>query len=389
MNVLYASIPAWGHTYPVLPGLAELRRRGHRVRMLASASFAPEVLAGRVELVGYDSPMDTPDDPVDLADMGRVLPLLLAEARAAFAALSAAERPSVIVADVLSMAGWLLAEATGLPLVRVWPVFASNSEFSLHTDYASRTDDAESTAGFLAAVADFLDQVGMPSVSPERFFDNEADHNIALYPRELQPHGDGFDERFTFVRPCIRPPEESADLAWLRGDGPLAAVSLGTVFTGNTGFFRTCVAGVDKLGWRAAVAVGPTLSRSDIGPVSERVVLRRRLPMIDTLRNAAVLVSHGGLTSTVEALAHGVPVVIAPQIGEQRAVADQVEALGVGVRLREPFTPAIVAEQLRTVAADPLLAARVAGLRDRLSGGRPGAEFADAVEHAIDPVGAR
>jgi len=44
MNVLYASIPAWGHTYPVLPGLAELGRRGHRVRMLASASFDPRLI---------------------------------------------------------------------------------------------------------------------------------------------------------------------------------------------------------------------------------------------------------------------------------------------------------------------------------------------------------
>lgn len=388
MNVLYASIPAWGHTLPVLPGLAELVRRGHPVRMLASASFAPEI-ARCVESVGYDSPMDTPDDPVDLADMGRVLPLLLAEARAAYAALAAAERPDVVVADVLSMAGWLFAEATGLPLVRVWPVFASNSEFSLHTDYTSRTDDTESTAGFFAAVTDFLAEVGLSSVSPERFFDNEADHNIALYPRELQPRGDTFDERFTFVRPCIRPPEESDDLAWLSGDGPLVAVTLGTVFTGNTEFFRTCVAGVDLLGWRAAVALGPALSRSDLGPVSERVVVRERLPMIDTLRHAAVLVSHGGLTSTVEAFAHGVPVVIAPQIGEQRAVADRVEALGVGVRLREPLTPATVAEQVQAVVADPLIAARVAELRARLTGGRPGAEFADAVEHALTREGTR
>ncbi len=388
MNVLYASIPAWGHTFPVLPGLAELRGRGHRVRMLASVSFAPEI-ARRVEPLPYESPMDSPHDPADLTDMGRILPLLLAEARAAFTVLAAADQPDVIVADVLSMAGWLLAEATGLPLVRVWPVFASNSEFSLHTDYASRTDDAASTAAFLGAVAGFLADAGLPSVSPRRFLDNEADHNIALYPREVQPRGDTFDERFTFVRPCVRPPEGSADLAWLRGRGPLAAVTLGTVFTGNAEFYRACVAGVDRLGWRAAVATGDAVSTSDIGPVSDRVVLRARLPMIDTLRNATVLVSHGGLTSVLEALAHGVPVAVAPQIGEQRAVADRVEALGVGVRLRAPLTPETVAEQLRAVATDPLIAAGVAALRTRLTGGRPGAQFADAVEHAVTLEGVR
>ncbi len=388
MNVLYASIPAWGHTLPVLPGLAELRARGHRVRMLASAGFAAEI-ARSVEPIRYDSPMDTPQDPVDLADMGRVLPLLLAEARAAFAALTAARRPDVVVADVLSMAGWLLAEATGLPLVRVWPVFASNSEFSLHTDYASRSDDEDSTAAFFAAAAGFLAEVGLPSVSPERFFDNEADHNVALYPRELQPRGETFDERFTFVRPCVRAPEDSTDLTWLRGEGPLAAVTLGTVFTDNADFFRACVAGVDRLGWRAAVALGPALSPSDVGPVSERVVLRARLPMIDTLRHATALVSHGGLTSAVEALAHGVPVAVAPQIGEQRAVADRLEALGVGVRLREPLTPDSVAEQLAALVSDQSVAARVAALRTRLTGGRPGAEFADAVENAEIRLGAR
>ncbi len=382
MKVLYASIPAWGHVLPVLPGLVELRDRGHEVRMLASASFEREV-ACRVDAVAYHSPMDDLDVPVDLADMGAVLPTLLAEARSAFAALTAQERPDVVVADVLSMAGWLYAQAVGLPLVRVWPVFASNSEFSLHTDYASRHDDDRSTGAFFGAVAQFLAEVGLGSVPPERFFDNEADHNIGLYPRELQPRGDTFDDRFSFVRPCIRPPEESEDLAWLRGDGPLAAVSLGTVFTDNKAFFRSCVAGVDRLGWRAAVAVGPTLTRADLGPVSERVVLRLRLPMIDTLRHATVLVSHGGLTSTVEALAQGVPVVIAPQIGEQRAVADQVEALGVGVRLREPVTPESVAEQLRAVAADQEMAARVADLRTRLVDDRPGAEFADALEEAV------
>ncbi|MGW5049946.1 macrolide family glycosyltransferase [Actinokineospora sp. NPDC004072] len=383
-HVLYASIPAWGHVYPVLPGLAELVRRGHRVSAAASGSFAAEV--GRcVDVVRYDSPMDNAH--VALADMGNVLPLMLAETRAAYAALERVvrdDRPDVIVADVLSTAGWLLGQATGIPVVRTWPVFASNSEFSLHQDYESRSDTDESMAAFFGAVAAFLDEVGLSAaVSPHQFFDNEADRNIALFPRELQPRGETFDERFTFITPCIRPAEGSAEVGWLAAARPLAVVSLGTVFNEKIGFFRTCIEGVERLGWHTAAALGGKVAPELVGPISERVLLRATLPMIDTLRHAAVAVTHGGLTSTIEALAHGVPVLIAPQIGEQRAVADSVERLGLGVRLREPFTAAELADVLKEVVNDAAMAERLAAFQRTLRRGRGGGEFADAVTAAF------
>ncbi|GGS59960.1 nucleotide disphospho-sugar-binding domain-containing protein [Actinokineospora fastidiosa] len=383
-HVLYASIPAWGHVYPVLEGLTELVRRGHRVSASASGSFAPEV-GKAVDVVRYDSPMDTAH--VELSDMGNVLPLMLKETRAAYAALERVVRedpPDVIVADVLSTAGWLIGQATGIPVVRTWPVFASNSEFSLHQDYGSRSDTDESMAVFFAAVADFLDEVGLSSsVSPQRFFDNEADRNIVLFPREIQPRGETFDERFTFITPCIRPAEDSPEVGWLAAARPLAVVSLGTVFNEKIGFFRTCVEGVERLGWHTAAALGDKVPPERIGPVSDRVLLRARLPMIDALRHASVAVSHGGLTSTVEALAHGVPVLVAPQIGEQRGVADSIERLGLGVRLPEPFTAAELADVIKEVVNDTAMADRLALFRRKLRGGRSGGEFADAVEAAF------
>lgn len=383
-HILFASIPAWGHVYPVLAGLAELVRRGHQVSCLASGSFAPEV-DKVVGVVPYESPMDNAQ--VELSDMGNVLPLMLRETRESYTALERVvheHRPDVIVSDVLANAGWLLGRAYDIPVIRTWPVFASNSEFSLHQDYESRTDTDESMMAFFGAVAAFLVEIGLASeVSPEQFFDNEAERNIALFPREIQPRGETFDSRFTFITPCVRPAEQSPELAWLAKSQPLAVVSLGTVFTEKIGFFRTCIDGVDRLGWHTAAALGHKVSPAGIGPVSSRVLLRAKLPMIDTLHHASVAITHGGLTSTMEALAQGVPVLIAPQIGEQRGVADSVEALGLGVRLHEPFTAEELAEVVKQVANDADMAERLARFRQKLRDGNGAAEFSDAVEVAF------
>ncbi len=382
-HILFASIPAWGHLHPVLTGLSELVRRGHRVSYLASRSFAPVV--GKVaDVVPYDSPMDSPE--ADLTDMGNVLRLMLEETRAAYPVLAdvvRAEKPDAVVSDVLSNAGWLLGRTFDLPLVRTWPMFASNSEFSLHEDYASRADTEESMTAFFRAASELLAELGLGTVSPEEFFDNETEHNIVLFPRVLQPRGETFDSRFTFVDPCIRDAECSREAAWFARAQPLAVVSLGTIFNERVGFFRTCLDGVERLGWHAAAAVGNRISLRDVGPVSERVLLRPTLPMIDAVRHASVMVSHGGLTSTVEALAEGVPVLISPHIGEQHGVADRVEALGLGRRLPESFTADDLADLIRQVTEDSAMTERLDRFRRTARDGDGPGQFADAVEAVL------
>lgn len=42
-HILVVSIPAWGHTYPMLSWVAELAGRGHRVSWLSTGAFEAEI----------------------------------------------------------------------------------------------------------------------------------------------------------------------------------------------------------------------------------------------------------------------------------------------------------------------------------------------------------
>lgn len=381
-RVLVATIPAWGHTYPLFGGITELVARGHRVDVLASDDFSAEV-AAVADPVRYASPMDT---AAGTGPVVEVLPRLLDEARTALAALgrhALAHRPDLIIYDVLAWSGWALATRLGIPAICSWPVFASNGEFSLHDDYVAFDHGSAAMREFFGDVAAFLADAGLADISPMAFFENEADRNIVLFPRELQPAGDTFDDRFTFVRPCLRAPERSAERGWLDRAGPLLVVSLGTIYNDNAPFFRECVDASARLGWHAAVSIGDRVRPDEVADDPNRVLVRRRLPMIDTLRRASVLVSHGGMSSTIEALYHGVPLLLVPQIGEQEAVADRVEALGLGRRLRPPIDADGLAEQVREIAADAAMRARVTRFQALLRAESGAAAFADAVELAV------
>jgi MGT family glycosyltransferase len=59
-----------------------------------------------------------------------------------------------------------------------------------------------------------------------------------------------------------------------------------------------------------------------------------RVPMLELMPRLDAVVTHGGLNTVCEALAHGVPLVVAPIKGDQPINAAQVEAAGAGVRVR-------------------------------------------------------
>ena len=62
-------------------------------------------------------------------------------------------------------------------------------------------------------------------------------------------------------------------------------------------------------------------------------ITRTRVPQLQLLARVDAVFCHGGHNTTVEALAYGLPMIIAPIRDDQPVIAEQVKAVGAGIRV--------------------------------------------------------
>jgi MGT family glycosyltransferase len=161
-----------------------------------------------------------------------------------------------------------------------------------------------------------------------------------------------FPDRFAFVGPSIadRPDDTPFDWSWLDHDGPNVLVSLGTLNWHNGArFFEVAARALAGMEARGVIVAPPELVPA--APPNVRVM--PRVPQLAMMPHLDAVVCHGGHNTVCEALAHGVPLVVAPIRDDQPAIAAQVEAAEAGVRV-----------MFRRVGPDQLRAAMLAAIGD-------------------------
>ncbi|GAA3867800.1 glycosyltransferase [Saccharothrix violaceirubra] len=294
MKILFVTLTGHGHVTPTLALVAELVRRGHHVDY--ATSHVDAVAAAGATPVPLPAP--GPFDPAGadvvprwfrhyFAAMRATHPILLDHCRR--------DRPDVICHDATNWPARIVARQLDVPAVRCVPHFASNASFSLMSPdlVAHLADDCAAFAagqGVDLTPADTLD-------SPEAV-------NLVLVPREFQPAGETFDDTFHFVGPLLG---DRVDEPWTprHPDLPLLYVSLGSMMT-DAALYRACVTDFADGAWQVALHARTT------DPVPSTVDVRDWFPQPAVLRHARAFVTHGGMNSTMEALYHGVPLIVHP-----------------------------------------------------------------------------
>jgi UDP:flavonoid glycosyltransferase YjiC (YdhE family) len=166
---------------------------------------------------------------------------------------------------------------------------------------------------------------------------------------------------------------------------PLVVVSLSTLPQGQEPLLQRVVSALATLPVRALVTLGPAIERTRlVAPAN--VALERFVPHSAVLANADVLVTQCGFGGVTKALAHGVPMLCLPLVGDQPDNAARGFARGAGVLLKPHASSSEIHNALTRLLADPRFKTAARRLGASLDGDHTGERAALELESLASPM---
>lgn len=363
-----------------------LQAEGHEVLWVSGAAVSDMVAAAGLPLAeipdtGWLWPLPPPPDftsmPPEQAirlryqralDTWLTEELIIPAVEALLALARQRGQPDCVVTDPFLTASALAAEAFDVPLaVCGWPALCPPDEEGLLPVQVSLADDARGRIERLAA------RFGLRGTNfaqgPTPAIQSELLH-ISYFSRFWHQSDPEPLPQTHFVGgmptpPAGEPPE------WLRAleGAPLGMVTLGTVFTGDLGFFAWAAQGMARADLVPLVVLGRPLE------AEEKRMLQAALPggtrlltWVDydhVFPHLKIIVHHGGMGTTHAAVVHGVPQVVVPHAADQRGQARRVAQARVGLNLSAlDVRQGRLGSGIRAVVTD----AKVADTARRLAG---------------------
>jgi MGT family glycosyltransferase len=361
VKVLAYTSPARGHLAPMMGPLLELRRRGAEVHVrtlsggvenVRAAGIEAEPIAAAIEEVAHDDH----EARVQLTSGARSFRTLRRRAKHEvpdFEAALAAVAPDLVLVDSTTFGAKAVAEREGLRWAVSQPSFieeaaADGTPFGLGLRPLSGAVGALRNRAF-GLLADHFDQhhrlpavnagrraAGLPPLARAAEFHHRAPLTLYFtatpldYPRRLPPS-------VVPVGPSLWDAAAAESVELPAGDRPLVLVGCSSEFQDDGAIAAAALAGLR--GRYRLVVTTAGVDPASLGDPGDAVVARY-LPHVPIMREAAVVICHGGMGITQKALAFGAPVCVVPWGRDQLDVAAHVVACGAGTRVaRRRLTP--------------------------------------------------
>jgi len=334
MNIVFASLPAYGHLYPMLPLALACTDAGHTVTIATAEPFLdalplPTARGFTEEGLSAMEAETLRDNPgVGGLDFVTAMFSRTVGRRACRVLLDTFSRldPDLVITEVTNVGAALAADLLGIrtatfglglwnPMLRGW----------LDAAAADRHHTWNPGPGV------YIDP--MP----------RSVQGLAPLPEQRLPI------RTTAWSPPVPLPE------WLLADRvrPRAYLTLGTVSFGAVEVLRRAVLETAAHDVDVLVAVGPEGDPAALGEVPANVHLERFVPQGRVFEHVDLLVHHGGAGTMLGALAAGLPQLVLPQGADHPFNAAAILASGAGHALtNEEQTPGAISSAVGALLAD-------------------------------------
>lgn len=147
---------------------------------------------------------------------------------------------------------------------------------------------------------------------------------------------------------------------------PLVAVSFSTTFQNHAGGLQTVIDALAPLPVRVLVTLGGSIRPDELRP-GANCVLAESAPHSAVMREAALVVTHGGHGTVMRALLHRLPLLVIPHGRDQNDNAVRVTERGAGLSLLPGATVEAVRGACERLLAEPSFRAAARRLGDAVA----------------------
>ncbi|HWD06563.1 MAG TPA: glycosyltransferase [Amycolatopsis sp.] len=361
MRLIFTSLAAHGHLYPLLPLAVAAREAGHDVTFATASEFRPTLEKAGLTAVDvgcsikdafvaqFDGDVSRRGQlpPAELAEVigrvfGRVLPDRFREG---LSPLFERQRPDLVVYEVGNAGGAFAAKEAGIP--------------SMAHGFG-RVSPGDETAQAIVRV--MREHAAELDISGDEHM-SWGDPFVDICPPSVQaPEFAAAVQRLP-LRPVGWSEPGDLPAGVVNHERPLVYLTLGTTPMSQAGILTSAITGLAALDVDVLVATGPSVDVAAVGDVPSNVRLEAWVPQSDLLGHVDLVVHHGGSGTTMGAFAAGVPQLVLPQGADQFSNAEAVVAAGVGDRLvGDSVTAEAVRAQAKRLLVDSAVADAVRAL---------------------------
>lgn len=265
---------------------------------------------------------------------------------------SAASRfaPDLLVVDDHALAGAAVGLLAGLPWATLVPTSAGLTDPLWDLPALARL--------VRCRTRHFLRDAGVDDSTAAMIDPRRSPHLVIAFSTEaLAGPVDDPAGRHAFVGPLLSPAPDDVpfdrDRLRLRDDRPLVVVTMATPLPRSGHIYRVATEALADLDVQGVV-LGPVDVLGDVlGALPPDVVVAPEASLRSLVRHASAVVCDAGHATVCKALAHGVPLVVAPMTADQPLLAEQVVHAGAAVPVNATHSDATrVADAIRAILTD-------------------------------------
>nr|WP_035721948.1 nucleotide disphospho-sugar-binding domain-containing protein [Bradyrhizobium sp. ARR65] len=372
-SFLLASWGTLGNLSPLLTAGRWLRRRGHRVRVIADPAMRPEVEAADFEFVTWRrAPTEMAADPTDISNPQERMRRVVFEPCSAYAADIQDEigrRPTDAVLSLDLLFGAAVgAEASGVPFaflsphvsLRILPGLPpATSGLALPKTKEERAEVEAACSAFAGAMNASLPilnrariDFGLAVLGDVMHLFDRADRVLLATTQAFDFEADSLPDNFRYIGPLLDTP--ACCNSWQRpwsapANRPRVLIACSTGAQGQLALFQRVIDAVGTLDVEAVFTTGPNLHAAEFrAPGNVHVVRGASHDLV--MKEVSLVISQGGHGTVMRSLINNLPQLILPMGRDQSANAARVEARGAGLRL-----PPTASEEEIAAAANRLI----------------------------------